>query len=186
MDNWNEEIIKILNNVRINSLNLSEYHRRNFFQYKEMSKYFDIPVIIISTLAGSFSVGASPYIKQGTISVISCSASMMITILSSVKLYLNISDNLQSESEMARKFYVLSLEIYKIINLPDEKKGIQPTEFLNTKYNQYIKLYEESNLLKKRYKKDKLANMDESLLLNDNSSISDNSSNILLNDESSV
>ena len=111
---------------------------------------------------------------------------MMITILSSVKLYLNISDNLQSESEMARKFYVLSLEIYKIINLPDEKKGIQPTEFLNTKYNQYIKLYEESNLLKKRYKKDKLANMDESFLLNDSSSISDNSSNILLNDESSV
>ena len=131
-------------------------------------------------------MGASPYIKQGTISVISCSASMMITILSSVKLYLNISDNLQSESEMARKFYVLSLEIYKIINLPDEKKGIQPTEFLNAKYNQYIKLYEESNLLKKRYKKDKLANLDESLLLNDSSSISDNSSNILLNDESSV
>ena len=111
---------------------------------------------------------------------------MMITILSSIKLYLNISDNLQSESEMARKFYVLSLEIYKIINLPDEKKGIQPTEFLNTKYNQYIKLYEESNLLKKRYKKDTLANMDESLLLNDSNSVSDNSSNILLNDESSV
>ena len=131
-------------------------------------------------------MGASPYINQGTISIISCSASMMITILSSVKLYLNISDNLQSESEMARKFYVLSLEIYKIINLPDEKKGIQPTEFLNAKYNQYIKLYEESNLLKKRYKKDKLANLDESLLLNDSSSISDNSSNILLNDESLV
>ena len=186
MEIWNEEIIKILNNVRINSLNLSEYHRRNYFQYKNLSNWFDLPIVFISTIAGSFSVGASPYIKQGTISVISCSASMMITILSSVKLYLNISDNLQSESEMARKFYVLSLEIYKIINLPDEKKGIQPTEFLNAKYNQYIKLYEESNLLKKRYKKDKLANMDESLLLNDSSSISDNSSNILLNDESSV
>ena len=93
MDNWNEEIIKILNNVRINSLNLSEYHRRNYFQYKEMSKYFDIPVIIISILAGSFSVGASPYINQGTISVISCIASMMITILSSIKLTSSLSSS---------------------------------------------------------------------------------------------
>ena len=137
METWNDEIIKILNNVRINSLNLSEYHRRFFFYFKNISNYFDIPIIITSSLSGSFSVGAS---------LISCAASMFITILSSIKLYLNISDNLQSESDMARKFYVLSLEIYKIINLPDEKRGINSSEFLNSKYNQYIKLYEESNL----------------------------------------
>ena len=137
MEPWNDEIIKILNNVRINSLNLSEYHRRNYFYFKNISNYFDIPIIITSSLSGSFSVGAS---------LISCAASMFITILSSIKLYLNISDNLQSESDMARKFYVLSLEIYKITNLPDEKRGINSSEFLNSKYNQYIKLYEESNL----------------------------------------
>jgi len=124
METWNDEIIKILNNVRVNSLNLSEYHRRNYFSYRELSKWFDVPIIITSTLAGSFSVGASPYLDQGLISVVSCSASMFITILSSIKLYLNISDNLQSESDMARKFYVLSLEIYKIINLPDEKEEL--------------------------------------------------------------
>jgi hypothetical protein len=54
---------------------------------------------------------------------------------------------------MARKFYVLSLEMYKIINLLDEKRGVNSDDFLNSKYNQYIKLYEESNLLKRRYKK---------------------------------
>jgi hypothetical protein len=115
---------------------------------------------------------------------------MFITILSSIKLYLNISDNLQSESDMARKFYVLSLEIYKIINLPDEKRGINSSDFLNAKYNQYIKLYEESNLLKRRYKKDQLAKMDESLLLNDNKSDSSSSynptSNIIVNDNDSL
>jgi hypothetical protein len=95
--------------------------------------YFDIPIIITSSLAGSFSVGATPYLKQGTISLVSCSASMLITILSSIKLYLNINDNLQSESDMARKFYVLSLEIYKIINLPDEKRGINASDFFKFK-----------------------------------------------------
>jgi len=190
METWNDEIIKILNNVRVNSLNLSEYHRRNYFSYRELSKYFDIPVIIISTLAGSFSVGASPYMDQPTISVVSCAASMLITILSSIKLYLNISDNLQSESDMARKFYVLSLEIYKIINLPDEKRGINSSDFLNAKYNQYIKLYEESNLLKRRYKKDQLAKMDESLLLSDTNSNASSScngtTNIIVNDNDSL
>ena len=191
MESWNDEIIKILHNVRVNALMLSEYHRKNSFHYKELSKYFDIPIIITSTIAGSFSVGASPYLDQGYISLVSCSASMMITILSSVKLYLNISDNLQSESDMARKFHVLSLEIYKIINLPDEKRKIDSTEFLNNQYNKYIKLYEESNLLKKRFtKKDQLASLDESLLLNDNKSDSSSSynptSNIIVNDNDSL
>ena len=190
METWNDEIIKILNNVRVNSLNLSEYHRRNYFSYRELSKWFDVPIIITSTLAGSFSVGASPYLDQGLISVVSCGASMFITILSSIKLYLNISDNLQSESDMARKFYVLSLEIYKIINLPDEKRGINSSDFLNSKYNQYIKLYEESNLLKRRYKKDQLAKMDESLLLSDTNSYASSSynptSNIIVNDNDSL
>ena len=104
MEPWNDETIKILNNVRINSFNLSEYHRRNFFSYKYLSNWFDLPIIIISTLAGSFSVGATHYLEQRTISVVTCSASMLITILSSVKLYLNINDKLQSESDMARKF----------------------------------------------------------------------------------
>ena len=74
-------------------------------------------------------------------------------------------------------FYVLSLEIYKIINLPDEKRGINSSDFLNSKYNQYIKLYEESYLLKRRYKKDQLAKMDESLLLSDNNSNASSSYN---------
>jgi len=33
METCNDEIIKILNNLRVNSLNLSEYHRRNYFSY---------------------------------------------------------------------------------------------------------------------------------------------------------
>ena len=88
METWNDEIIKILNNVRINSLNLSEYHRRNFFYYKNLSNYFDIPIIIISCISGSFSVGASPYLNQGYISLISCSASMFITIYNQSQIWL--------------------------------------------------------------------------------------------------
>ena len=127
-----------------------------------------------------------PYLDQGYISLISCSASMLITILSSIKLYLNINDNLQSESDMARKFYVLSLEIYKIINIPDEKRG-NASDFLNSKYNQYIKLYEESNLLKRRLKKDQLAKMDESLLCDYNSySSSSYNNNVIVSDNNSL
>ena len=102
MNNWNSNIIEILEGVRTNAVNLSEYHRR----YKNLSNWFDVPIIIISSLSASFSVGADPYLEQRNISLISCLSSMVITILGSIKLYLNISQNLENESNMSREFYV--------------------------------------------------------------------------------
>ena len=164
MNNWNSNIIEILEGVRTNAVNLSEYHRRTYFYYKNLSNWFDVPIIVISTIAGSFSVGADPYLEQRNISLISCLSSMVITILGSVKLYLNISQNLENESNMSREFYVLSVEIFKQISLPTEQRNTNGIEFLNSKYSQYIKLYEESNLLKKQYKKDTLTKIDKHLI----------------------
>ena len=164
MNNWNSNIIEILEGVRTNAVNLSEYHRRTYFYYKNLSNWFDVPIIVISTIAGSFSVGADPYLEQRNISLISCLSSMVITILGSVKLYLNISQNLKNESNMSREFYVISVEIFKQISLPTEQRNTNGIEFLNSKYSQYIKLYEESNLLKKQYKKDTLTKIDKHLI----------------------
>jgi hypothetical protein len=175
-NSWNSNIIEILENVRVNAVNLSEYHRRNYFYYKSLSNYFDIPIIIISTIAGSFSVGADQYLKQNNISLISCLSSMTITILGSIKLYLNISQNLENESSMAREFYVLSVEIFKMISLPTNQRNSNGIEFLNSKYSQYIKLYEESNLLKVKYKKDTLTKIDKNLIAEYNIIKSDSSS----------
>ena len=36
-NSWNTNIIEILENVRVNAVNLSEYHRRNYFYYKSLS-----------------------------------------------------------------------------------------------------------------------------------------------------
>ena len=175
-NSWNSNIIEILEGVRTNAVNLSEYHRRSYFYFKNLSNYFDIPIIIISTIAGSFSVGADPYLEQRNISLIRCLSSMVITILGSIKLYLNISQNLENESNMSREFYVLSVEIFKQISLTTEQRNTNGIEFLNSKYSQYIKLYEESNLLKKQYKKDTLTKIDKNLIaeFSDAGSVSSN------------
>jgi len=176
MNNWNSNIIEILEGVRTNAVNLSEYHRRTYFYYKNLSNWFDVPIIIISSISASFSVGADPYLEQRNISLISCLSSMVITILGSIKLYLNISQNLENESNMSREFYVLSVEIFKQISLPTEQRNTNGIEFLNSKYSQYIKLYEESNLLKKQYKKDTLTKIDKNLIdeFSDAGSVSSN------------
>ena len=45
---------------------------------------------------------------------------MIITILTSIKLYIMITENSANESELAVQFKTLSIEIFKGLPLPDE------------------------------------------------------------------
>jgi hypothetical protein len=83
-----------------------------------------MPTIILSVFAGSFAVGADPFAEQETISVINCSISMIITILTSVKIFMKINENQQQEQELAVQFKTLALDIFKILSLPEKDRGI--------------------------------------------------------------
>ena len=145
-EEWTTEVISILEKVRVNSINLSEYHRMRYYYFKGFSKYFDIPVLVLSTLSGSFSVGSQAYLDQSVISVIGCIISMLITIITSIKLYLNIQDNLQVELAMSKDFYALAIDIYKVLSLPTHLKGERGLSYLNKKYSLYNRVHTVMNV----------------------------------------
>ena len=104
MNNWNSSVDSLLDKIRLNCVSLTNRHINNHLYYKNASKYFEIPTIVLSVFAGSFSVGADPFLNQEVVSVINCSISMIITILTSVKLYIKITENSTQEQELAISF----------------------------------------------------------------------------------
>ena len=160
MDDWTQEVEDILQKVRINSVSLSNRHRENFYEFKNLTKWFDLPIIITSTISASFSVGASAYMTQDIVSSITCSVSMFITILSGIKLYLNLDDTIKNEFEMSKQFNLLSLDVYKMLHLKKEQRTEDGIEYLNKIFNSYTHLIEQSNLLRKRLKSDELIDIE--------------------------
>ena len=162
---WSDTEYKILENVRINSVNLSEYHRRRYYHFKSYAKYFDLPILFLSSFSASFLMGANTYLEQNTINLIGCGFNTAITLISSVKLYLNINENMKLENDMSKEFYSLAIDIYKILSLNPEERGESGLSYLHKKYNQYTKLVESSNLLKSRFKTDQLVVIPPNLLM---------------------
>ena len=39
---WNVEVMSILDKIRINSILMSDKHRKRFLEFKSISKYFEI------------------------------------------------------------------------------------------------------------------------------------------------
>ena len=157
--NWNNSIDNLLDKIRLNCVMLASKHTVNHLYYLNVSKYFEIPVIVLSVFSGSFSVGSDTFINQETISVITCSISMMITILTSVKLYMKITENSSQEQELAIAYKTLALDIFKHLSLSKDDRGVDGLIYLNKIYSKYTSLIENSQILNIINKNDKLLSM---------------------------
>ena len=99
MNIWNntEDIEIILNDVRENSIYLSNFHKKNYFYYKKVETYFRLPTIVFSSVASVASVGLTAYLAQSHISAITCLISLMVGIINSIELYMKITDTIEAE-----------------------------------------------------------------------------------------
>jgi len=172
--NWSHSVDSLLDKIRLNAVYLTNRHINNHLYYKNCSKYFEIPTIVLSVFSGSFSVGSDGFLNQELISIVSCSISMLITILTSIKLYMKIQENSMQEQELAVSFKTLALDIFKILSLPEEDRGIDGLIYLNKIYGKYVNLVENSQILNKFNKKDQLLVIDPKLLItSSNNSLTD-------------
>ena len=147
---WSGEVEDILEKLRINAVNLSEYHRKRYYHFKGYGKWFRLPLIVLASVNSTASVGLQPLMEQQIISGITCLIGMFMGIISAYELYLGIQGNMELELKQSKDFYTLAIDIFKVLSLRRENRGEDGKDYLNKKYSHYIKLTEASNLLKRK------------------------------------
>jgi hypothetical protein len=166
INDWSDDIETILNNIRINSNNLSDYHKEKYYYYKGLLKYFKIPIIILTSITSISSVGLQPYIKQQNISLLTCILSLFSALIGSIELYLGIQKSMDTELEASRSFLLLSYDIYKTLTLFRENRQKSGKSYLDEKYNEYTKLTEQANLIRNKHIKDTLTPIPQEFIIN--------------------
>ena len=156
---FNTDIERLLDKIRQNCVIMSDYHKKRYLYLKERLKLFKIPIIILSSLNSVFSVGSQPYLEQGHISALVSGISLIVGILGSIELFMKVSENMEVELLAQREFYILSISIYKILQLDIENRNLDMKLFLEETFSQYQKLIENSNVVEKKIK-DKLTLLD--------------------------
>ena len=94
-----------------------------------------------------FSVGLQPYCPQPIISLICCIISLVCGVISSVELFLSIQSTMENELIASKDFYLLSVDIFKILSLERGTRMINGKTYLDEIYQTYCKLIENSNIV---------------------------------------
>ena len=142
---WTSDILVILEKIRVNSVTFSAYHKKKYFFYVKLSKYFRLPTIMLSAIGSVSSVGLQAYIDQSHISALVCFLSLSVGVLNSIELYLKINDNIENELNNSKAYYTLAIDIQKNLKLTAKNRQINAIKYLDAKYSTFQKLTEQSN-----------------------------------------
>jgi len=146
-NDWNDDIEKVLNNIRVNALYLSNKHKARYFSLSNSIKWYRLPVIILSGANSIVSVGLQEYISQSILSLTVSLISLLCSIIGSIELYLKKNARMEADLISYTQLYLLSVEIYKTLTLLRENRPIPAREYLQKIFNEYTKLIESSNPL---------------------------------------
>ena len=146
-NDWDRDIEKVLDNIRINSLYLSTKHKARYFSLSNSIKWYRLPVIIMSGANSIVSVGLQEYIAQSILSLTVSLISLLCSIIGSIELYLKKNARMEADLISYTQYYLLSVEIYKTLTLLPDNRPIPAREYLQKIFNEYTKLIESSNPL---------------------------------------
>ena len=168
----NEDYENILNMIRLNSIDLSKYYKKRYYELKSYFKYFKIPIIILSSINSVISVSLNTFIEQKYVSIITCLISLVCGIIGSIELFLQIQQQMENALTNSKEYYLLSIDVFKMLNLKKEHRQVDDKVFLDHIYSTYCKLIDGSTLVNKK--------------LTDNLNISNMYNNISIKSSSSL
>ena len=168
-NSWTTDIETILEKIRTNSIQLSKAHKNRYFYLKHILLYFRMPIIVISGFSSIISVGFQSYIPQSQISIITCLLSLLCSIIGSIELYLAIQTQMESELISSKDFYLLSIDIFKMLALDRAHRPMEGSDYLADKYKDYCEFFKKSNTISKKMD-DKLIHFDNNMLSNNSAS----------------
>lgn len=149
---WTYDVEYVLEQIRSNSMCMSNMHKKRYTELKGILKYFRIPTIIFSACNVFASVGLQPYLEQGFISLITCGVSLITGIITSIELFIGIQASMETELNSSKDFYILAIDIFRMLSLSHENRGIDGKTYLDEKYQIYCKLVETSDVITKKMK----------------------------------
>jgi hypothetical protein len=146
--NYTTDIENILEKIRINSVLLSNVHKKRCLELNQSLKYYKIPIIVISGISSLVAV-AQVYIPQFYITIMNSVFGLSYSTICSIELYLGISVQLAQSSALTKEFYTLATDIYKVLSLTNESRTENAATVLESCYGTYSSLCANSYIVTK-------------------------------------
>lgn len=145
IETWSDDQELILKSFAEKSACYRYINYECYTYYKNVDQKFSLPVIILSTLAGSASLGSGNIPTWASIITLSSAVINIITgILGTLQRFLNTAELTSQHFTSSVEYGRLSRDITVMLNLPRSDRSMDGTKFLEQCKNEYNRLVDQT------------------------------------------
>ena len=139
---WDTSVERLLQKYCDEAQTREALHRRSYYSYKKLTTCFNLPVIVLSCLSGSFQFLSKGYpeIEQHIVTG-TASLSILTAIISAVASYLKLGESKSKHEQSANAWLLFHNELKHQLSLRRDKRQ-EADEFLVNCKTQYDRLFE--------------------------------------------
>ena len=139
---WDESVERLLQKYCDESQTREALHRRSYYSYKKLTTCFNLPVIVLSCLSGSFQFLSQGYPEiEKHIVTATASISILTAVISAVASYLKLGESTSKHEQSANAWLLFHNEVKHQLSLRRDKRQ-DAEEFLSTCKTSYDRLFE--------------------------------------------
>jgi len=141
---WVSQQEKILKKWSEECMGLSYMHDRSFKKFQRLHINFSLPVIVLSTIAGTanFATQSFPEEYRPYVSLVTGAINLIAGTITTVQQFLKIPENLESHRASSNDFGKLARTIRIELSLPLKERSMTGREFINQCRNEMENLLE--------------------------------------------
>jgi len=139
---WDASVERLLQKYCDEAQTREALHRASYYSYKKLTTCFNLPVIVLSCLSGSFQFLSKGYpeIEQHIVTG-TASLSILTAIISAVASYLKLGESTSKHEQSANAWLLFHNEVKHQLCLRRDKRQ-DADEFLQTCKTSYDRLFE--------------------------------------------
>jgi hypothetical protein len=144
IDSWSDDIESILENISYNCGILSLHYQMAYESNSYRLHFFKIPTIFLSGLNGLSALVLSVYIGQQYTSLTNALVSWLISLLTSIEIYLSFEKSKDANNKSYKNYRLLNIKIQSVLKLTPKNRSMDGMTFYLQIINEYSSLFETS------------------------------------------
>lgn len=125
-------------------------YEKHYLSIRDSLKYYDVPIIVISTLNGIFIAGAKEYIDAGIVNVLTCLMSLMVGMIQSLKTFFKVDERRENALSTHKDMFKLYCDLSRTIDIGASNRNINPERYLEDVFQEYMRINDKAIVIKNK------------------------------------
>jgi hypothetical protein len=137
----------ILLRVKASSEKFHRAYRRGYLSYRHRLMYFDIPIIVFSSVNSVLIAGGKNFLPSDVIEVTTCMLALVTGIIQALRTFLKIDENRENCLVTYKDLFRLFCEISIILAQPVHSRSVDAQKFMLDKISDYKEIMDKAIIL---------------------------------------